>query len=643
MKKISLLAFILLLSAGFVQAQLSIAFPMERQVFQRDNTDHAFIQITGNFTVEYDSIQAQVTVRPGTTKGTNTGWKTINYRDAAKPYFYGKLQAEGGWYSLEVRAMKNGTVVGTASRDRVGIGEVFVIAGQSNSTGTTTFIENNVKYGVGFDNTEDRSMIMHYANKFNNYGSLPIGFSQMNASVVPNDTVFIGPFQIAPWCWGRFAEGMVDSLNVPILLYGAGFGGTSVLWWKESANGEHVSVSPEHFVKEQYGHPYGALKSVLSYYASLTGLRAVLWHQGEADHSMTGTNYTNNLNSVIERSRVHSDHSNLAWVVARATWSQGNAPHIIVAQNNVINADPNVFAGPETDNLFGYTYRSDNIHLDKDIGLSSHSDYWINSVLNNGVLLNSNPIMASDYIEPNFICTTNNINSPIELNVGGSFSKYAWSDRQNTANEAEGTASDHSYNYYHLLPPPGYERLNWTYDSTSSITAPAGRYAVNVRKPTSGKVLFSPIMDLNPFTLPTAPSAAASVPQIRPGDAVNLTGSNCNGTYQWSTGSFANPLSISPVSTTSYTVACKTLHCLSSFSAPVEVVVSSCFGTPLSLSGAVNATEAPYQSKQTISSTQQINNPAGNIDYTAKNHILLSPGFQAKSGAIFEARIQDCP
>ena len=639
MKKLLVFSCLVVLFAP-ASAQISLVFPMERQVFQRDNSDHAIIQITGNFTAEYDSIQAQVTVRAGTTKGANTGWKTINYRNSTKPYFYGKLQAEGGWYTLDVRAFKNGVAIDTVSRSRVGIGEVFVIAGQSNASGTTSYVNNNIPYGLGFDTNEDRSIVMHYANKYNTYGTLPFGFSQMSAASVPSDTIFIGPFQIAPWCWGRVSEYLVAQLNVPVMLYGAAFGGTSVQWWKESANGEPLT-NPSFFVQQQYNHPYGALGSVLRYYASLTGLRAVLWHQGEADHNMYGPTYEANLNSLIARSRDHSENASLAWVVARASWAGGPSASVITAQNNVINADANVFAGPETDNFFGYTYRSDNIHMDTDVGLSSHSDSWVSAITTNGVLTSGNPILASDFIEPSFACNPANSSTPISLNMGGTYANYAWSNRNNTDNEARGYASNYCCEYS-VVPPPGYERLNWTYDSTNLITAPTGRYALNVRKAGSGKALFSPILDLNTFNLPTTPAATASAAQIRPGDSVTLTGNNCNASYVWNTNSQANPLVVSPASTTSYAVACKTVHCLSVSSAPVEVVVSSCFGTPLTLSGAIGSAQAPYESKQTIQSTQMVNSPGGDIDYTAAKSILLSPGFQAQNGTGFQATIQDC-
>ena len=43
------------------------------------------------------------------------------------------MAVPGGWYNVEARAMNGTTVVSTTSRPYVGVGEVFITAGQSNS------------------------------------------------------------------------------------------------------------------------------------------------------------------------------------------------------------------------------------------------------------------------------------------------------------------------------------------------------------------------------------------------------------------------------------------------------------------------------------------------------------------------------
>ncbi|WP_341226579.1 3-coathanger stack domain-containing protein [uncultured Arcticibacterium sp.] len=630
MKKLLFFCFGLLSVTSSI-GQISLTFPVERQIFQRNNSNQAYIQISGNFSAEYDSITAKVFPRV-VGQGTASAWQKVDERDG-KPYFYGKILAQGGWYKLGVKAYKNGVQIDSVGRNRVGVGEVFVIAGQSNATGTTS------TSGVGIDSDEDRSNVMRYSNKTNEYNKLPIGYSPMNADSVASDSVYIGPFHNAPWHWGKVSEDLVTALNVPVLFYGAGFGGTRIQLWAESALGQPLT-SPDFFIKEEFQHPYGALASVMRLYTSLTGIRAVLWHQGESDSGTPTNDYKGWLQTIVSKTREQSEYPNLSWMVARASYNGSAYGNVIAAQNSVINDDGNVYAGPETDDIIGGSKRSDNVHMDLPAGLSEHATEWYNYITS-GFLISSTPILASDFIELDFTCTPGSPSTPITLTSSGSYDKYAWSNRDNTDNEALGNTSDYGADYT-ALPPSGYKRLNWQYDSTSSITVGTGKYALNVRKATSGKVLFSPIVDLNTFTLPTNPSFVTSASQIRSGDTLTLTGSNCNGIYTWSTGAEINPVALYPTSTANYTLACKTLHCLSAATAAQSVVVSSCFASPLSLTGGVVNTQNPYQTQQTLQSIQKLS-PSGKINYSANESVLLNPGFEAKSGAVFKATIENCP
>jgi hypothetical protein len=53
---------------------------------------------------------------------------------AGEKEFRAELTAPvGGWYRLQVRIRRDETILGEAAVEHVGVGEVFVIAGQSNS------------------------------------------------------------------------------------------------------------------------------------------------------------------------------------------------------------------------------------------------------------------------------------------------------------------------------------------------------------------------------------------------------------------------------------------------------------------------------------------------------------------------------
>jgi hypothetical protein len=608
--------------------QIAISHPVERMIFQRNNSNQAPINIAGTYYSAIDRIDARVVAQQG---GTTTDWTTIQ-TNPSNGYFYGTLTAAGGWYSLEVRAYKNNVLIDTKTLQKVGVGEVFAIAGQSNAQGGA---------GVSTPATDDRVNSVNYSDNLTDYNRLPIGFSKM-----VGDSGKIGPFHYVPWAWGKLGDLLASKLGVPILFYGAGHGGTSSENWSKSAQG--LPYNGESWKRQDLGAPYRALENSVAYYGSLTGLRGVLWHQGESDPETFFIPYYENIRNVINKTRENTEHSTLAWIVARV--SRNPEPHDgpIFGQNTLIsgfNNDPNfppvpnVFAGPNTDNINGSANRTDGIHFDTYAGQIEFANAW-DASLNSTFFTNSTPMMASPLLAVTLACNPTNPATPISLSVVGAYNKYAWSNRQNTVPESVG------FNYsgccqYTNIPPSGYENLNWrTLDSVATISVSSARFAANVRK-ASKKVLFSPIIDLTTFTLPTNPSFTASAMQIRPNQNLTLTGASCNGSYVWSTGASVNPLTFAPAATAAYTVQCKTLHCISPVSSPQSVIVSSCFPSSLSLNGSVNTAESAYASKQSIQSNQIIQ-LSGKIDYNAKTKVELLPGFEAKSGAVFKAFILGC-
>nr|WP_299420770.1 3-coathanger stack domain-containing protein [uncultured Emticicia sp.] len=606
--------------------QIAISHPVERMIFQRNNSNQAPINIAGTYYSAIDRIDARVVAQQG---GTTTAWTTVQ-TNPSNGYFYGTLTATGGWYSLEVRAYQNNVLIDTKTLQKVGVGEVFAIAGQSNAQGGA---------GVSTPATDDRVNSVNYSNNLSDYNRLPIGFSKM-----VGDSGKIGPFHYVPWAWGKLGDLLASKLGVPILFYGAGHGGTSSENWSKSAQG--LPYNGESWKRQDLGAPYRALENSVAYYGSLTGLRGVLWHQGESDPETFFIPYYENIRNVINKTRENTEHSTLAWIIARV--SRNPEPHDgpILGQNALISgfnesfpAVPNVFAGPNTDSINGSTNKTDGIHFDTYAGQIEFANAW-NTSLDNTFFVNSTPMMASPFLAVTLTCNAVNPSIPISLSVVGAYNKYAWSNRQNTVPESVGFNFSGCCQYTNI-PPSGYENLNWrTLDSVATINVSAARIAANVRK-ASKKVLFSPVIDLTTFTLPTNPSFTTSALQVRPNQSLTLTGASCNGSYVWSTGASVNPLTFTPAATAAYTVQCKTLHCISPVSSPQSIIVSSCFPSSLSLNGSVNAAESAYESKQSIQSNQIIQ-LSGKIDYNAKTKVELLPGFEAKSGAVFKAFILGC-
>ena len=617
--------------------QITISQPFERMVFQRNNSNLANVYIAGTYYSNVDRVEARLVPIAG---GSPTDWVVIQ-NNPTNGYFSGSIVGQGGWYRLEVNAFNNNIYVDGKTIQHVGIGEVFAIAGQSNAQGGAV---------VGIPATDDRVNSVNYSNDYSDYNKLPLGFSKLDG-----DSSKIGPFHYVPWAWGKLGDMLANRLGVPILFYGAGHGGTSSDHWGKSS--QNQPFNGEFYIDQSRGAPYRALENSIAYYGSLTGLRGILWHQGESDPNTYYQTYYENIRNVINKSRENAEHSPLAWVVARVSvnaqnQSDPNNPEIhynvIQGQNLLISGDgnpatpqvPNVFAGPNTDLIVGLSNRTDGIHFDTHAGQINFASAW-DASLDNNFFSSSTPMLASSLIDISLSCNTGNPSTPITLTAPGGYSEYFWSNRQNTNEEARGI-SNNCCGYFVIYPPAGYEKLNWnTLPNNSSITVAPARLAAYVRKP-SRKALFSPIVDLAVFPLPTNPTFTASASQIRPGTSVTLTGNNCNGSYIWSTGAINNPLTISPNATASYTVQCKTVYnCISSNSSPNTVIVSSCFPNSLSLNGSVSSTESPYESKQSIQSIQKVQ-LSGKINYNATTKVELLPGFEAKPGSVFRAYIQGC-
>jgi hypothetical protein len=110
---------------------LDITFPPERAIFQRNNGNATIVYIAGNYRTRLDKIEAKLIPIQG---GTPIDWTPI----VAQPFFgtyRGSLVVNGGWYELRVRGIRNNKVVAESILPKFGVGEVFLISGQSNAQG----------------------------------------------------------------------------------------------------------------------------------------------------------------------------------------------------------------------------------------------------------------------------------------------------------------------------------------------------------------------------------------------------------------------------------------------------------------------------------------------------------------------------
>ncbi|GAB3891268.1 T9SS type A sorting domain-containing protein [Spirosoma agri] len=486
---------------------VKITYPESRAIFQRGNDNTSTIYVSGNYYQPVDSIQARV-VAEASGQGISTEWATIQ-RNPQGGVFQSSLRAQGGWYRLEIQVFSGGVILGSDVIRKVGVGEVFIITGQSNAQGFQNF------GAVGA--ADDRVNCVTYDNSTANSLADPPAptFQQLSA------TSLIGPRGQSAWCWGVLGDLIAKQYNVPVLFMNTAWQATVINNWKESSDGIvtknifALGTPNENFPA---GMPYANLLIALRYYCSLQGLRAVLWQQGENDnvplHS-TRKAYNDGMQYLVNKTRADTDRYP-AWVLARSSYNMGQvSQEIIQAQNDVINTyNNNVFAGPFTDNIQIPRFEGD-VHFGGD-GLKQLGQAWFNS-LNAIFFATSRPLTPLPSPTVRVACGTN---SSLTLSLPDLYKSYTWNTGQ--------TAQSITVNR------PGVYRA--------------------ILKDRTGNTYLSPPIDVQGIIQPTVPAislstqpgqVAASQQQICADSAITLTAVASAGSVPlWSTGVTSNTIAL---------------------------------------------------------------------------------------------------
>ena len=456
-KRIGLFIFLLIGTSHFTHSQITISSPVLRQIFQRDLSGKASLTITGSYSQPVDAIQVKLTsVKAG--QGTDIDWTTVSSNPLGG-IFKGTLTVRGGWYKLEVRGNLAGKVVGSVSTvDKVGIGEVFVIAGQSNAGGSSLLETNET--GA----TDDRVNCANFISPRSYYSDFPFFHADLSQfSIIEfsqlKKTAAIGPTGLGPYYWGKVGDALSAKLNVPIMFFNTGWAGASVRAWRESAENPTIGV-PSDFQfdntnNNRYtpGYPYSNLSNVLSYYGINLGVRAVLWMEGETQSLLnldaiangltppvTIENYLDNLRRLVKRTRQDLGNNKLAWVVARTSYSSqlncanpntlppSPSPIIVNAQNQAIS-DPTlapIYPGPFTDNIqvSRRGERAACVHFTGK-GLDDAASVWIKALLedNKNFFETVEPILVDNIPTVSLECVSAGV---LKLSLPEGYASYAW-------------------------------------------------------------------------------------------------------------------------------------------------------------------------------------------------------------------------
>lgn len=525
-----------LLTASVSAQTLRITYPESRAVFQRNLDQTTIIFVSGNFYQPVDSVQARLVVE-NTGQGISTNWQTVQ-RNPQGGIFQGPVRGTTGWYRLEVRAFAGRDVIGDDVVRKVGIGEVFIITGQSNAQG----FQDLGAAGA----TDDRVNCVDYDNFAASSLADPPApkFQQLSASAL------IGPRGQSAWCWGILGDLIAKQYNCPVLFINTAWAGTTIRNWVESSRGQvtknifAIGTPNENFPT---GMPYGNLIIALRYYCSLFGLRAVLWQQGETDNvplNLQRKEYADAMQFLVNQTRADTDRYP-AWILARSSYNQGKvSSEIIQAQSDVIGTyNNNVLPGPFTDPI-QVPRPGDNVHFGGD-GLRQLAQAWYNTM--DAIFFTSSlPLLPLPQPAITTTCAANG--AAVTLRLPDGYSSYNWRSGEKT--------------------------------QALTITTP-GVYRATL-KDAKGNTFLSPVVEItNPIqpatptiTLARQPGTPATGDQQVCSDSVlTLTGNAPTNTRLiWNTGAITRTLSVGAAG--AYTVQASNLFgCRSAQSAPVNLVV----------------------------------------------------------------------
>jgi hypothetical protein len=284
--------------------------------------------------------------------------------------FDGRIAASaGGWYGVEVRVLRGGERIGRAGLEHAGVGEIFVISGQSNSTNWGEEAQLTRTGMVATCNGSDWRL-----------ADDPQPGVQDNSK----QGSFIPPF----------GDAMYEHYKVPIGIASVGFGGTSVRQWLPKGDRFRTQPTNPAFVAatadgewESTGKLFdGMLEQIRR--LGPHGFRAVLWHQGESDthqgpgHEIEPAEYQRMMERLIREMRVRAGWD-FPWFAAQASYhdpSDSSSPAIRAAQA-ALWKERLALEGPDTDTLTGENRenRGTGVHMSA-TGLQAHGKLWAEKV-----------------------------------------------------------------------------------------------------------------------------------------------------------------------------------------------------------------------------------------------------------------------
>jgi hypothetical protein len=337
---------------------LILQSPIDYQVVQRHTATEGRVRVQGRaplntqvLTVEIHERRHEIAFDPG------TGTFQTNLPVPA-----------GGWYLCRVEARGKDGLIATTEVPHVGVGEVFVVAGQSNSA----------NHGEERLRTRTGRVAAFDGTRWQPANDPQPGASGEGGSFLP-----------------PFGDALADRFDVPIGLVACGIGATSVREWLPQGSRFPHPPTLTNRVRQLEDGTWESLGDAFNTFIRRAGqlgpqgFRAVLWHQGESDanqsdptRTLPGPLYRAYLEQLIQSTR-HALDWQAPWFVAQVSYhvpGDEASPDIRAAQASLWRDDI-ALEGPDSDALKGplREAQGQGVHFSGP-GLREHAARWVDMV-----------------------------------------------------------------------------------------------------------------------------------------------------------------------------------------------------------------------------------------------------------------------
>lgn len=328
-------------------AQLVITSPVSNQVMQRNASGAASISVTAYAHYPYTRISAALIPIEG---NAHTAQEQLLEADQlTQGFLHTAFTARTGWYRLKLTGTATNGITDSAIVARVGVGEVFLIAGNSNAMGLP---------GLGAKDASSNVISFNAINKTLNNENITV--APDGPMTVPSFEALKSSSNIFPngetsWYWGELGDLLFQRWKTPVLFFNTAWAAANSENYRDAASGKDAYnlYVGKYWPNRQ---PYSNIVNTMRYMTSLTGVRAVLWAHGENDAQLgfSEAQYFDGIRTLIQNSRKESGY-NIPWYIARNSASnQMKDPYLPVlnAQNRLIALPAfNAFQGPYLDTI----------------------------------------------------------------------------------------------------------------------------------------------------------------------------------------------------------------------------------------------------------------------------------------------------